>query len=393
MRLLFFSNFYFHQDERLAQRMRWPMALFGGLGFIGFYFLLSLWPHYWESLGLRLAGSVAMASLIFLPSSKPFRWWNLFHFELVFTLCFPTLFTYFLFQNHVNLYWSYSVIFAAVPFGMLVNPPRALLWYPLGCILALAFGSNEWKEMHEYPLGLLLLIPGYFMVMILGVMQTGIQIAEKQAEIERARSEELLHNILPISIANRLKQRHMLIADHIPECSILFADIVGFTRLSKAMTPAETVSMLDHVFSRFDFLSDELGLEKIKTIGDAYLLASGIPEPREDHAQAIVQAALAMLAIVREFNAEHPTQLEMRIGIHSGPVVAGVIGERKFTYDVWGDTVNTAKSMESTGLAGRIQISETTHAFLQDSVSLIHRGEVIIKGDRNINTWWVQEAV
>src|SRR5258706_11997766 len=180
-------------------------------------------------------------------------------------------------------------------------------------------------------------------------------IAMRELTEERARSERLLLNILPASIAERLKGSEASIADHSAEVTVLFADIVGFTPLSARKTPQALVEMLNRIFSEFDSLAEAHGLEKIKTIGDAYMAVAGLPEHRSDHAQAAAYMAIAMLQATARIAAETGEALALRIGLNSGPVVAGVIGRKKFSYDLWGDTVNTASRMESHGAAGMIQ--------------------------------------
>jgi class 3 adenylate cyclase len=177
-------------------------------------------------------------------------------------------------------------------------------------------------------------------------------------EIERDRSEQLLLNILPAPIAKRLRVGHTTIAESQHDVSILFADLVGFTPLSEALGPSALVELLNDVFSEFDDLADGSGLEKIKTIGDAYMVAGGIPVPRPDHLMALLEMSLRMGAVVERVGERHDQPLQLRIGIDTGPVVAGVIGRRKFSYDLWGDTVNRASRMESHGVPGRIHVTE-----------------------------------
>jgi adenylate cyclase len=180
--------------------------------------------------------------------------------------------------------------------------------------------------------------------------------AEAKADFEFERAEGLLRNILPSSIAERLKDSAATIADGFDCATVLFTDIVDFTKLAEKLSPAEVVSVLNDLFSRFDLVAEKHGLEKIKTIGDAYMVASGIPERCEDDAHSIAEFALDIREEVRAFNAERGLSVEMRVGINSGPVVAGVIGRKKFIYDLWGDAVNMASRMESHGLPGRIQV-------------------------------------
>jgi class 3 adenylate cyclase len=212
-------------------------------------------------------------------------------------------------------------------------------------------------------------------------------IAEAALDRAHQRSEELLLNILPPSIATRLKQGGGTIADGFPGVTVLFADIVGFTRLSARLPPERIVEMLNDLFCRFDDLAGAHGLEKIKTIGDCYMVAGGLPEPRPDHAEAVAEMALAMLGIVADLAVRSGESLTIRIGIHSGPVVAGVIGKRKFIYDLWGDTVNIASRMESHGIAGTIQLSEASHRLLDGKYRLRHRGMIDVKGKGEMETW------
>jgi adenylate cyclase len=206
-------------------------------------------------------------------------------------------------------------------------------------------------------------------------------------DAERAKAERLLRNILPASIAERLKDKHETIADSFPEVSVLFADIVGFTGLSSKVSAEELVVMLNEIFSRFDALAEEHGLEKIKTIGDAYMIVAGLPDPRPDHAEALARMALDMQAALDAFNAAHGTELAIRIGINTGPVVAGVIGTKKFIYDLWGDAVNIASRMESSGVPGRVQVSESTHDKLRGKLEMEPRGAIEVKGKGEMRTW------
>lgn len=208
-----------------------------------------------------------------------------------------------------------------------------------------------------------------------------------QLAAEREKSERLLLNILPEPIAQQLKEGQNAIADRFAEVTILFADVVGFTKLSERVSPEELVNLLDKLFSEFDLLSDRYGLEKIKTIGDAYMVACGLPNIRPDHAEAVAQMALEMQHGIARFNIENNCQLSIRIGINSGPVVAGVIGKKKFIYDLWGDAVNTASRMESHGVAGQIQVTESTFNLLKDKYVFEERGAIEIKGKGEMNTY------
>ena len=215
--------------------------------------------------------------------------------------------------------------------------------------------------------------------------------AEEILRTEREKSERLLLNILPEPIADRLKQQQTSIADGFAEATILFADIVGFTQLSSQISPTELVNLLNEIFSAFDQLTETYNLEKIKTIGDAYMVASGLPTPRMDHAEAIANMALDMQQEVKQFNTRHGAELSIRIGINTGPVVAGVIGTKKFIYDLWGDAVNTASRMESHGIPGAIQVTDSTYEYLRDKYVFEKRGKIQIKGKGEMTTYLLIE--
>jgi adenylate cyclase len=222
------------------------------------------------------------------------------------------------------------------------------------------------------------------------ILSAGLAKAEEALAAEHARSEALLNNLLPIEIATRLKSSPgEVIADEIPDVTILFADIVDFTPRASTMRPKELVGFLNRVFTEFDQLADSFGLEKIKTIGDAYMVAAGMPQARPDHAQVIADMALAMLEATNRLTKETGQSVEVRIGLHSGAAIAGVIGTQKVFYDVWGDTVNTASRMESHGDVGRIQLTRETRNRLGDDYMFEERGMVDIKGKGKINTFWL----
>lgn len=209
----------------------------------------------------------------------------------------------------------------------------------------------------------------------------------RELQAEREKSEQLLLNILPPSIALRLKEGEEPIADSFSEVTVLFSDLVGFTNASAQVDAHSLVGRLNELFRAFDELTKDLGVEKIKTIGDAYMAVAGLPEPCEDHALRMARMATRMLEAVEQLNQTSPLRFEVRVGMHTGPVVAGVIGTRKFAYDLWGDTVNTASRMESHGLPGRIQISQATHDRLEPYFEFEPRGPIEIKGKGEMNTF------
>ena len=218
---------------------------------------------------------------------------------------------------------------------------------------------------------------------------TDRKLAQENLKIQQEQSEKLLLNILPKPIAERLKAQQSTIADSFADVSVLFADIVGFTELSARMSPTELVKRLNVIFCHFDQLAENYGVEKIKTIGDAYMVVGGLPTPRSDHAEAIAQMALGMQAKIAKLSAETGEKLAIRVGINSGPVVAGVIGVSKFTYDLWGDTVNVAARMEATGFAGRIQVTDVTYELLKDQYLFERRGVIPVKGKGDMMTYWL----
>ncbi len=211
----------------------------------------------------------------------------------------------------------------------------------------------------------------------------------KKLRSEQERSEQLLLNILPRPIAERLKEGQRTIADVFPDVTVLFADLVGFTRLSEQLPPTELVAMLNKIFSMFDHLAEKHGLEKIKTIGDEYMAASGLPMPRPDHAEAMAEMALDMLVIIERFNAKRNRGVRIRIGMNCGPVTAGIIGTKKFAYDLWGDTVNIASRMESHGIANAIQVTEATYKRLRHKYAFQRRGIIHVKGKGALCTYFL----
>jgi class 3 adenylate cyclase len=212
----------------------------------------------------------------------------------------------------------------------------------------------------------------------------------QQVEHYRQRANDLLLNILPGSIAARLKESPNTIADGFDEVSVLFADIVNFTDMSSNAAPVEVVNMLNIVFSEFDDLAKKYGLEKIKTIGDAYMVAAGLPEPRVDHVEAIARFAIDMLDAVERCEGLRGEPVHLRVGINTGPVVAGVIGHQKFIYDLWGDAVNVASRMESNGLTNQIQVTQAVKDKLEGKYTFSEREPIYIKGKGNMVTYLLE---
>lgn len=218
-----------------------------------------------------------------------------------------------------------------------------------------------------------------------------IEAQRHELALEKAKSDRLVANMLPESVAARLREDPSALAESFDEVTVLFGDLVGFTSLATKMSATELVRMLDGLFSRFDELAGRYGVEKVKTIGDAYMVVGGCPERSPDHVDRTVAMGLAMVAELRHFAREHDLPLELRVGIHTGPVVAGVIGTRRFSFDLWGDTVNTASRMEHHGVPGRVQISAAARVALGDGFAVEERGPVSVKGKGEMRTFLLVE--
>jgi class 3 adenylate cyclase len=290
--------------------------------------------------------------------------------------------------------WAFTCPVGALLF---VGPRQAIPWFVAFAALVAVSGAIDpalAAGAPDIPNGV---VVAFFVLTILGVSTTAYVLlqyfvrarerARAELEVERAKSERLLLNVLPASVASRLKESDAVIADGFAEATVLFADIVGFTSLAQNLAPADAVVLLDRVFAGWDGLAATHGVEKIKTIGDAYMVVGGLPTPREDHAEAIADMALEMGAEVERCAVESGVPLEVRIGIDIGPVVAGVIGRAKFIYDLWGDTVNTASRMESHGVPGEIQVTERAYERLRDRYELRRRGTIEVKGKGPMTTY------
>jgi guanylate cyclase len=257
----------------------------------------------------------------------------------------------------------------------------------IGILLNIPSPLPEWFS--SVMLALNVTVGGTMVFTLLALFATQREQALSALRVEQERAESLLLNILPGSIADRLKAHPGTIADQFTAASVLFADVVDFTPRSEHLLPAEVVGLLDRLFSHFDTLADRHGLEKIKTIGDCYMVAAGVPTPRPDHARALALLALDMVEATRPNGAVGDLGLELRIGINSGPVVAGVIGRKRFLYDLWGDAVNIASRMESQGTPDRIQITGATHDLINEEFECEPRGLVSVKGKGQMETWYL----
>lgn len=293
-------------------------------------------------------------------------------------------------------------------FSLIVIHPRDRFWWIFFTVVVLAFiGWFEWKrELWGSIYGSHLLaadlsiyrgLSAVFTVTlsfsVFWIFHRDLNLARKDLYSAYERSESLLRNMLPLSIARRLKKKQHTIADTFEEASVLFADLVGFTSLAASRPASETVTMLNTIFSAFDKAVAERGLEKIKTIGDAYMVAGGLPHPMPDHVTQVLGLGFDMLEILKKHNEKYGYDLQLRIGAASGPLIAGVIGNQKLSYDIWGDTVNMASRMESAGIPGRIQVTERVMEAAAHDFQFEDRGIVEVKGRGEMRTYLLEDGM
>ncbi|WP_254175103.1 adenylate/guanylate cyclase domain-containing protein [Planktothrix pseudagardhii] len=287
----------------------------------------------------------------------------------------------------IPVYWPLHLI---SQLGVLIYYHGSQILFNLKLVLPAPWMTAEFLSLYLFWICLICNLSVYLYDRLARSEFKSRQALEKAYDLvkeEQERSESLLLNILPHSIAQRLKLQPSTIADSFTDAGVLFADIVGFTELSGQFNPAELVNLLNQIFSEFDHLAELHGLEKIKTIGDSYMVVSGLPIPHDDYAQAIAAMALDMQRTLKEFNVKTQQNFHIRIGIATGPVVAGVIGIKKFIYDLWGDTVNLASRMESHGLTDEIQVTETTYLALKEQYLFEKRGTILVKGKGEMTTY------
>ena len=387
-------------DEVRLQKM---LLTLGSFMFIG---AGTLWAILYFSFGEFVAGAIPLGyAIVSCLSLMVFHWTHHYRFFL-FTQLLLILFLPFLLmialggfiKSSAVILWSLLSPLGAMLFD---EPKQGLRW--LAAYLGLAIISGYFEF---YPLNTSSLSPTIitiFFILNIGTVSAiaifllGYFVGEKNRLFtmlrgEQAKSENLLLNILPKEIAAILKNESRTIAEHYNEASILFADMVGFTPLSSKLPPVEVVELLNEAFSYFDSLLDIYDVEKIRTIGDSYMVASGVPRRRPDHAQALVCMALEMRDFVNTHRFRNGQQVSFRIGISSGPVIGGVIGKRKFVYDVWGDAVNVASRMESHGMGGTIQITRNTYELIKDEFVCEPRGSINVKGKGEMEVWLVISA-
>jgi guanylate cyclase len=280
--------------------------------------------------------------------------------------------------------WTLIVPIGAMMFGF----RHRALWFVGAALAAVTIALTRRPEAAELSPSELNFHFAFNTIGFIGFLFASVSYFMSRIEQENARAEGLLVQVLPEPIVRRLK-RGQQVADHVDAVTVVFADIVGFTPLAARLAPTEVVDLLDEIFRRFDDLATKHGVEKIKTIGDAYMAVAGAPEHCDDHAARAARLALAMRDAVRELAASRNIELSMRIGLHTGEVVAGVIGAQRFAYDLWGDTVNTASRMESHGQPGEIQLTAATRAALGDAFRTRERGEIDVKGRGRVATHWL----
>ena len=335
---------------------------------------------------------VSLLSILYFAQTRQFTFFRFSQLLLILLLPFLLMVALGGFVNG-----SAVVLWALIsPLGALLfdQPRRALGWFIAFTMLILISGIVQpyvrLTNNLSFTLVILFFVLNLFGVSSLVFLMVSYFVGQKN--MFQQKSESLLLNILPREIAAILKNESRTIADHYDEASVLFADMVGFTPLSAELPPVEMVELLNEAFSFFDSLLDKYGVEKIRTIGDSYMVASGIPKGRSDHAQALVCMALEMRDFIARHTFRNDRRIGFRIGINSGSMIAGVIGTRKFVYDVWGDAVNVASRMESHGMGGMIQITRATYELIKDQFICEPRGKVNVKGKGEMEVWLVFSA-
>ena len=391
--ILFIGRIGADRNDIEEVRLQKALMVAGSLMFI---FAGALWGILYIILGEPVAGAIpisyaiiSLASIVIFGITRRYRFFRSSQLVLILMLPFILMIALGGFINSSGvILWSLLSPIGALLFD---EPLRALRWLVayLGLVLISGFIQPNVPNLDPLPLAI---ITFFFVMNISAVSVIAITLLAyfvRQRKIYQEKSESLLYNILPREIAAILRDGSRTIADHFSEASVLFADMVNFTPMSAEMSPAAMVELLNEIFTNFDSLVEKYDLEKIKTIGDCYMVAAGVPRPRADHARAVVRLALDMLDYVgsNRFIASRP--VNFRIGIHTGPLMAGVIGRKKFIYDLWGDTVNIASRMESQGLGGIIQITRETYESVKDEFVCEPRGTVNVKGRGEMEVWFV----
>ncbi len=348
-----------------------------------------------DALITAVMSSLMLLNLLIYAFRKNFTWYRRSQLTIFLLFTVPLHFSTGGYTQSANIMWSLGAPLIA----LISSRPRAgvpsfiaylAIVAALGVIDPIVFPETNLsieKVFFDFSLNIINISIIVYLMLIYFVRRKNQAIALLDSEKEN--SQRLLLNILPKEIAPKLMAGTATIADRYEAASILFADIVGFTILTRQMAPEEMVNLLNQTFSHFDTLVERHDLEKIRTIGDNYLVASGVPRPRQDHAEAIANLALDMADYISSTSDENGKRLRFRIGINSGPVIAGVIGRHKFQYDIWGHAVNMASRMESQGVPDRIQVAAATHKLISDSFAFESRGAVDVKGGGEMNTWFL----
>ncbi|MBI2332361.1 MAG: adenylate/guanylate cyclase domain-containing protein [Chloroflexi bacterium] len=384
-------------DETEDMRLQRNLLMLGTLMFI---FAGALWGVTYMIFGEVLAGSIPFGYSVFSALSVVIfaftRRYRFFRFSQLLLILLLPFFLMIALGGFINssavILWAFICPLGALLFDEPRNAPRWFLAY-LGVIALSGIIQPHVRLVNNLSTTLITV----FFVMNLGGVSTFVFVLVShfvgQKNIFQEKAEALLLNVLPKEIAQILKYENRTIADHYDEASILFADMVNFTPMSAEMSPVAMVELLNEVFTHFDGLVEKYDLEKIKTVGDCYMVAAAVPRKRMDHAQSLVRLALEMREFIHRhtFNASRP--VDFRIGINSGPVLAGVIGRKKFIYDLWGDAVNIASRMESHGYGGVIQITRATYELIKDQFVCHSYGTVNVKGKGEMEVWHVMDAV
>ena len=370
-------------DVYIVPEDYWSMWVFRMI-YCGYAIVILLYSHthFFESLhqlvmsSLVIVGAICLLGIMVIPLENQLS--NIYYVAFILLMFFSFTLT--------NIRFWYAVSIASV----------IVLFYFFTSVFYLDILKNGWLSIE----GTIFINNLFFLIMsfLMGAVICAIIehyrrrdfLQRKDLQKEQEKSNKLLLNILPDPIAEQLKLSTNTIADEHKNVSILFADLVGFTKFASQCTPKDLVNMLDTIFSKFDWLAEKYKLEKIKTIGDAYMVAGGLITENEQHPIAMADMALSMLRELERYNRRFGTKLQLRIGIHIGPVVAGVIGSKKFSYDLWGDAVNVASRMESTSDVGQIQVSKEVYQAVKEKFTLLHRGKVNLKGKGEFDTYFLK---
>lgn len=366
----------------------------------------SIWTSMYFVLGQTIPGLITLTYIIFLSITVIiFLWRRNVHFflgaQLLITLFLP-FFLQIAFGGFIpssgTIIWAIACPLTAFVIDSSLHARR---WFVAWVVILIVSGLIDPlltpTNMLPPTLILMFFIMNIFAVLSITFVLLNYFVSQKDVAydllgIEQEKSESLLLNILPKEIADELKNEVRTIAEHHDSASVLFADLVGFTPMSSKITPNELVEILDEVFSALDVLVEKYQLEKISTIGDSYMVAAGVPQARPDHASAIILFGLEMVQYIEQYQTKSGDKLQFRVGVNSGPLVAGVVGQKKFHYDIWGDTVNTASRMESHGEPGKVQISKATYELVKDEFNCQPRGMIEVKGKGEMETWFVTRS-